>query len=36
LRGRYCVSRARPGFFLKLAYYGLDRAWAAAMDDAER
>jgi pilus assembly protein CpaF len=36
LRGRYRVSRARPGFFLRLTYYGLERSWAAAMDDAER
>ena len=36
LRGRYRVSRARPGFFLRLAYYGLEKSWAAAMDDAER
>jgi pilus assembly protein CpaF len=36
LRGRYRVSRARPGFFLRLAYYGLERSWTAAMDDAER
>ena len=36
LRGRYRVSRVRPGFFLRLAYYGLEKAWAAAMDDAER
>ena len=36
LRGRYRVSRARPGFFLRLAYYGLEKSWAAAMGDAER
>ena len=36
LRGRYRVSRARPGFHGRLAYFGLDRAWAAAMEDAER
>jgi pilus assembly protein CpaF len=36
LRGRYRVSRARPGFQPRLVYFGLDRAWAAAMEDAER
>jgi pilus assembly protein CpaF len=36
LRGRYCVSRARPGFQTRLAYFGLERAWVSAMEDAER
>jgi pilus assembly protein CpaF len=36
LRGRYRVSRARPGFQTRLAYYGLEKAWLAAMEDAER
>ncbi len=36
LRGAYRVSRARPGFMSKLQYFGLERAWAAAMEDAER
>ena len=36
LRGRYHVSRTRPGFHGRLAYFGLDRAWAAAMEDAQR
>jgi pilus assembly protein CpaF len=36
LRGRYRVSRARPGFHARLAYFGVDRAWAAALEDAER
>ena len=34
LRGTYRVSRARPGFAPRLAYFGLDRAWYAAMDEA--
>jgi pilus assembly protein CpaF len=36
LRGRYHVSRARPSFQTRLAYFGLDRAWAAALEDADR
>ncbi len=36
LRGTYKVSRARPGFQSRLQYFGLERAWAAAMEDAER
>jgi pilus assembly protein CpaF len=36
LRGRYCVSRARPGFQTRLDYFGLERAWVSAMEDAER
>jgi pilus assembly protein CpaF len=36
LRGRYHVSRARPGFQTRLSYFGLERAWASAMEDAER
>jgi pilus assembly protein CpaF len=36
LRGTYRVSRARPGFMSKLQYFGLERAWASAMEDAER
>jgi pilus assembly protein CpaF len=36
LRGHYKVSRARPGFNARLAYYGLERAWAAALEAAER
>ncbi len=34
LRGTYKVSRARPGFQSRLQYFGLERAWAAAMEDA--
>ena len=36
LRGTYKVSRARPGFQSRLQYFGLERAWAAAMEDADR
>ena len=36
LRNLYRVSRARPGFHSRLQYFGLERAWAAAMEDAER
>ena len=36
LRTIYRVSRARPGFHSRLQYFGLERAWAAAMEDAER
>ena len=36
LRGAYKVSRARPGFQSRLQYFGLERAWAAAMEEAER
>ena len=33
LRGTYRVSRARPGFAPRLAYFGLERAWYAALDE---
>ncbi len=36
LRGHYRVSRARPSFQSRLAYFGLERAWTAAMEEAER
>ncbi len=35
LRGHYKVSRSRPSFSVRLGYYGLDRLWAAAMEEAE-
>ena len=35
LFGRYKVSRVRPSFFQRLAYFGLERAWLAAIDEAE-
>ena len=36
LRGHYLVSRARPGFQSRLLYFGLERAWVSAMEEAER
>jgi pilus assembly protein CpaF len=36
LRGHYVVSRIRPGFHSRLSYFGLERAWRAAMEEAER
>ncbi|WP_431267967.1 ATPase, T2SS/T4P/T4SS family [Dankookia sp. P2] len=36
LRVRWKVSRARPAFLPRLAYFGQDRAWAAALEEAER
>ncbi len=36
LRGHYRVSRARPSFQSRLAYFGLERAWTAAMEEAEQ
>ena len=35
LRGRYRISRARPGFAPRLAYYGLERSWYAALGEQE-
>jgi pilus assembly protein CpaF len=35
LRGHYETVRARPAFQARISYFGLDRAWAAAMDEAE-
>ncbi len=34
--GHYKVSRARPSFYAQLAYYGLEAAWTAAMEEADR
>jgi pilus assembly protein CpaF len=36
LTGSYAVSRMRPSFIQRLAYYNLDRAWMAALEDADR
>ncbi|WP_114911788.1 CpaF family protein [Acidibrevibacterium fodinaquatile] len=36
LRVRYRVSRARPNFHDRLSYFGLERAWTTALDEAER
>ncbi len=35
LRGHYKAIRSRPAFQSRITYFGLDRAWAAALDDAE-
>jgi pilus assembly protein CpaF len=35
LFGRYHVSRVPPSFVKRLSYFGLDRAWRAALDEAE-
>jgi pilus assembly protein CpaF len=34
LRGHYNVVRARPAFQSRISYYGLDRAWNEAFDEA--
>jgi pilus assembly protein CpaF len=34
LIGRYKASRARPSFFPRLAYFGLEKQWSAAMEEA--
>ena len=36
LHGTYKVSRSRPAFQDWLAYFGLDRAWSATLEEAER
>ncbi len=35
LFGRYKVSRVPPAFLPRLAYFGLDKAWRSAVDDAD-
>jgi pilus assembly protein CpaF len=35
LVGRYRVSRAKPSFHQRLSYFGLDRAWTAALEEAD-
>jgi pilus assembly protein CpaF len=35
LFGRYHVSRVPPSFLKRLSYFGLDRAWRAALEEAE-
>jgi pilus assembly protein CpaF len=35
LMGHYKISRARPSFHQRLTYFGLDRAWSAALEEAE-
>jgi pilus assembly protein CpaF len=34
LTGHYQINRARPSFHARLSYFGLDRAWAEALDEA--
>jgi pilus assembly protein CpaF len=36
LVGHYRVNRARPSFHQRLTYFGLDRAWTAALEEAEQ
>ena len=36
LFGRYKVSRVPPSFLRRLAYFGLEGAWRAALDDSEK
>ena len=36
IMGHYRASRARPSFQEKLAYFQLDRAWATALEEADR
>ncbi|MDO9709137.1 CpaF family protein [Paracraurococcus lichenis] len=36
LRVRWKASRARPSFLPRLAYFGMERAWAQALEEAER
>jgi pilus assembly protein CpaF len=35
LMGKYHVSRVPPSFLKRLSYFGLDRAWRAALEEAE-
>ena len=35
LVGRYHINRSRPSFHNRISYFGLDRAWAAALEEAE-
>ena len=34
LTGHYKVSRSKPSFYERLTYFGLDRAWTAAVEEA--
>ncbi len=33
LLGHYDISRSRPSFYKRLVYFGLDRAWASALEE---
>jgi pilus assembly protein CpaF len=35
LRGHYKAIRSRPAFQSRITYFGLDRTWTAALDEAE-
>jgi pilus assembly protein CpaF len=35
LVGKYKINRARPSFHQRLSYFGLDRAWTSALEEAE-
>ena len=35
LVGHYRTNRARPSFYQRLTYFGLDRAWATALEETE-
>jgi pilus assembly protein CpaF len=35
LVGHYRVNRAKPSFHQRLTYFGLDRAWTSALEEAE-
>jgi pilus assembly protein CpaF len=35
LVGHYRINRARPSFHQRLSYFGLDRAWATALEDTD-
>jgi pilus assembly protein CpaF len=36
VQGRYRVSRIRPACLQRLTYFGVERAWMAALEDADR
>ena len=36
LVGHYRVNRSKPSFHQRLSYFGLDRAWAAALEETEQ
>jgi pilus assembly protein CpaF len=36
VQGRYRVSRMRPACLQRLTYFGVERAWMAALEDADR
>jgi pilus assembly protein CpaF len=36
VRGRWRVARAHPGFHERLVYFGLERAWMSALEEADR